>query len=217
MTKNFKTFGVLLLALLLAGVCAAQKKEKDKGKSAPTTGGVRGRVRVDSSASPEGVRVSLRRDEDEEVAHALTDRHGQFEIAGIAPGNYVLRFRKEGLKTAELKPYVVRAGKPDSLGDRVFLPVDEGSIAFVKGSVFSDAGRSVGGASVELYRLMPDGTTKKIDGRVSNEMGEFSFRLNPSAARYRVTAKGEGGEAAQDVEIEGAMIYRVALSLKRNQ
>jgi hypothetical protein len=214
MTKNFKTFAALLLALLLACVCAAQKK--DKFKSAPTTGGVRGRVRVDSGASPEGVRVSLRRADDDEVAHALTDRKGEFEIAGVEPGSYVLRFRKEGLKTAELKPYVVRAGKPDSLGERVFLPVDEGSIAFVKGSVFSAAGRSVEGASVDLYRLMPDGTAKKIDGRVSNETGEFSFRLSPAAARYRVTAKGGGGQAAQDVEIEGAMIYRVALSLKRN-
>jgi hypothetical protein len=179
---------------------------------------VRGRVRVDSGASAEGVRVSLRRgDGDEEVAHALTDRKGEFEIAGVEPGSYVLRFRKEGLKTAELKPYVVRAGKSDSLGERVFMPVDEGSIAFVKGSVFSAEGRSVEGARVELYRLMPDGTTKKIDGRVSNELGEFSFRLAPSSARYRVTAAGDGGQDAKDVEVEGAMIYRVALSLKRNQ
>ncbi len=137
MTKNFKTFGFCLLALLLLAAPAAAQK-KGKGKAEPTTGGVRGRVRVDGGASAEGVRVSLRRGGgDEEVAHALTNRKGDFEIAGVEPGTYVLRFRKEGLKTAELKPYVVRAGKADSLGERVFMPVDEGSIAFVRGSVFS--------------------------------------------------------------------------------
>lgn len=212
MMNRSKTASVCLLALLLSTVATAQK---NKHRTEPTTGGVKGRVRVDSGSTPEGVRVSLRRGEEEEVAHALTDRKGEFEIANVEPGSYSLMFRKDGLKTAELKPYVVRAGKPDSLGDRVFLPVDEGSIAFVKGSVFSAEGRSIAGAQVELYQLSSDGTTKKIDGRVSNETGQFSFRLKPTAARYRVTAKGEGGEAAQDVEVEGAMIYRVALSLKK--
>jgi protocatechuate 3,4-dioxygenase beta subunit len=211
MTKKFKTTGICLLTVLLAVTCAAQKKSKTE----PTTGGVKGRVKVDSGASAEGVRVSLRRGEDEEVAHALTDRKGEFEIAGIAPGTYALMFRKAGLKTAELKPYVVRAGKADSLGERVFLPIDEGSITFVKGSVFSAEGRSVEGARVELYSVAADGTMKKIDGRVSNEIGEFAFRLTPVVGHYRVTAKGEGGEASQDVEVEGAVVYRVALSLKR--
>jgi hypothetical protein len=195
------------LLLLTASVAAAQKKAQQ------TTGGVRGKVRVDGGASPGGVRVSLRRGE-EVVAQAETDRKGEFEIGGVAPGTYALLFQKGGLQTAELKPYEIRAGKIESLGERVFLPVDEGSIAFVKGAVFSAEGRSVYGARVELSLVRADGTLKKIDGRVSNESGEFSFRLQPQPARYRVTAKGEDGEAAKDVQIEGAMVYRVALSLK---
>jgi uncharacterized surface anchored protein len=211
MRRKLKTTGVCLMALLLTLTCAAQKKSKAE----PTTGGVKGRVKVDSGTSAEGVRISVRRGEDQEVAHALTDRHGDFEIAGIAPGTYSLIFHKAGLRTAQLKPYVVRAGKSDSLGERIFLPVDEGSIAFVKGSVFSATGHSIEGARVELYSVASDGSTKKIDGRVSNEIGEFAFRLSPVAGHYRVTAKGEGGEAAQDVEVEGAVVYRVALTLKR--
>jgi hypothetical protein len=201
------SIGVILLALLLASAPVAQKKAQ------PTTGGVRGKVRVDGSASPGGVRVTLRRGE-EEVANAETDRKGEFEIGGVAPGAYSLRFQKAGLQTAELKPYEIRAGKVGSLGERVFLPVDEGSIAFLKGAVFSAEGRSVGGARVELALVRPDGTLKKIDGRVSNESGEFSFRLQPQPGRYRVTARGDGVEAAKDVQVEGAMVYRVALSLK---
>lgn len=192
---------------MLASVAFAQKKAQ------PTTGGVRGKVRVDSSTTPEGVRVTLRRGE-EVVAHAETDRKGEFEIAGAAAGTYSLRFQKAGLQTAELKPYEIRAGKVGSLGERVFLPVDEGSIAFLKGGVFSAEGRSIAGARVELSLVRADGTLKKIDGRVSNDLGEFSFRLLPQPAHYRVTAKGDGVEAAKEVHVEGAMVYRVALSLK---
>jgi hypothetical protein len=208
MTRRNPIVGCLSALLLLASVSVAQKQ------SQPTTaGGVKGKVRVDGSTTPEGVRVSLRRGE-EVVAHAETDRKGEFEISGVAPGTYALRFQKVGLQTAELKPYEIRAGKVGSLGERVFLPVDEGSIAFLKGAVFSTEGRSVAGARVELALVRSDGTLKKIDGRVSNESGEFSFRLQPQPARYRVTAKGGEGEAAKDVQIEGAMVYRVALSLK---
>jgi uncharacterized protein YjhX (UPF0386 family) len=208
--NKMKIIGVSLLALLLVVVCVGQKKSKP----VPTTGGVKGKVRVDSGATAEGVRVSLRRDDDAEVAHTETNAKGEFELAGVAPGVYTLMLRKAGLKTAELKPYEIKAGKTNSLGDHVFMPVDEGSLVFVKGSVFSAEGRSVEGARVELLSVGADGALKKIDGRVSNESGQFSFRLKPVAGHYRVTAKGERGEATQDVQVEGAMVYRVALSLK---
>jgi hypothetical protein len=208
MSMRRRSIVVCLSALLmLASVAFAQKKAQ------PTTGGVRGKVRVDSSTTPEGVRVTLRRGE-EVLAHAETDRKGEFEIGGVAAGTYSLRFQKAGLQTAELKPYEIRAGKTGSLGERVFLPVDEGTIAFLKGGVFSAEGRSIAGARVELSLVRADGTLKKIDGRVSNDLGEFSFRLQPQPAHYRVTAKGDGVEAAKDVRVEGAMVYRVALSLK---
>lgn len=207
-----RRIGVCLLALVLASVCLAQKKEKN-AKPAAATGGVKGRVRVDSGSTPEGVRVTLSRGE-VEVARAETDRKGQFEIGGVAPGSYTLTFRKSGLKTAEVKPYEIKAGKTNALGEKVFLPVDEGSIAFVKGSVFTADGRSVEGARVELLLVGADGSAKKIDGRVTNESGQFSFRLKPEAGQYRVTAKAGGGAAAEDVRVEGAMVYRVALSLK---
>ena len=105
-------------------------------------------------------------------------------------------------------------GKVRSLGDRVYLPVDEGSIAFLKGSVFSAEGRSVEGARVELARVLADGSAQKIDGRVTNDLGEFSFRLTPVAARYRVTARYGGLlPVSKEIDIEGAAIFRIALSL----
>ena len=108
----------------------------------------------------------------------------------------------------------MRAGKTVSLKDRLFLPIDDGAIAHIRGSVFDANGRSVGAAKVELARVEADGSLKKLDSRVSNATGSFAFRLTPARARYRVTAKADGAEpATQDLDIDGAAIYRVALSL----
>ena len=209
--NKLRIANTLLLALLLAAVCAAQKGAKPQ----PTTGGVKGKVRVDSGHTAAGVAVVAQRGE-EEVARDETDAKGQFVLPNLAPGIYTLTFRKAGLKTAQHREVEVRAGKVKSLGDKVFLPVDEGAIAFVRGSVFDAEGRSVQGARVEIALVTADGSARKVDGRVTNETGTFSFRLRPAAARYRVTARADGREAEKEVEIEGAMVYRVALSLKPN-
>jgi hypothetical protein len=101
------------------------------------------------------------------------------------------------------------------LSDKLVLTIDEGTLAFLRGSVFDPIGRSVPGAKIELARLEADGTAKKIDGRLTNESGQFVFRLTPDAATYRVTVKLDGAEAvSKDVEIDGPAVYRIALSLK---
>jgi hypothetical protein len=195
---------IFLLTLLVVSVAAQKNK---------TTGSIKGKLKTESG-SAQGVRVSVQQGE-REVATATTDRKGSFEIAGLAAGRYSLTFRRQGLSVAEIKDFEVVAGKSRSLGANLVLPVDEGSLVFVKGSVFTEEGRSIPGARVELARIQADGTTKKIDGRISTESGSFSFRLPVETARYRVTARMDGmTPASKDVEIEGAAVYRVALSLK---
>ncbi|HYX42584.1 MAG TPA: carboxypeptidase-like regulatory domain-containing protein [Pyrinomonadaceae bacterium] len=208
--NRFRVVGVMALALLLACVCVGQKNKKPQASS---LGGLKGKVRVESGAAAEGISVVVRADE-REVSRTTTDSSGRFEINNLAPGRYSITFRKQGLRTAELKDYEISPGKVRSLGDRVYLPVDEGSIAFLKGSVFTADGRSVEGAQVELARVLADGSAQKIDGRVTNDAGEFSFRLTPAAARYRVTARlGHAPPVAKEIEIEGAAVFRIALSL----
>jgi hypothetical protein len=210
--KLLRTLFAALLALsaLGAGGAAAQKKSK---KQEPTTGGISGRVRVDAGASAANVGVHVRRG-DEEVAQTVTNPKGEFEVRGLTPGTYGLTLRKAGLQVGKMETVEVRAGKTVSLKDHLFLPVDEGSIAHLRGSVFSADGRSLSGARVELARVEADGSVKKIDSRVANGTGSFAFRLPPERAHYRVTAKADGMEpATQDVDIDGAAIFRVALSL----
>ena len=84
--------------------------------------------------------------------------------------------------------------------------------------MFAADGRSVPNAKIELLRVLEDGSTKKIDGRVTTETGSFKFRLSPEAGKYRVSVKREGAEpVTKDVEVDGAAVYRIALSLPPKQ
>ena len=211
-----RTFLILFAAAVCASLAlAAPATQKDKkGKEAPTTGAVRGRVKVAPGASPSGVEVTVHQG-DEEVARATTDAKGDFEVRGLRPGTYRLTFRKAGLQVGRLIDVEVVAGRTASYKDKLYLGIDEGSIAHLRGSVFTAAGLSVPGARVEVARVLADGSVKKLDSRVTNSTGSFAFRLSPEAAHYRVTVKADGAEpVTQDVHIDGAQIYRVALSLK---
>lgn len=203
--KKFTQLNIVILVLLLAAGAFAQDKTK---------GGIKGKVRVETG-SPSGVTVIVRQGE-REVAQGLTDKNGEFVISRLVPGRYGVTFRKPGLSVGTIEDVDVKAGKPRSLGDHLVLTIDEGSIAFIRGSVFAPDDRSAPGVRIELARIETDGTVKKIDGRVTNEIGAFVFRLKPEAAKYRVTAKpGSGDAISKDVEVDGAAIYRVALSLKK--
>lgn len=196
---------VLTFAMMLA--CAAVSLAQDK-----STGAIKGKVRVETG-TPAGVTVVVRRGETE-VARAETVKNGEFLVSRLEPGKYGLTFRKAGLSIGTMEDVEVKAGKTRSLGDRLILTIDEGSIAFIGGSVFAADGRSVPNAKVELARVMEDGTVKKIDGRITTETGSFKFRLSPEPAKYRVSVKTGGAEpVSKDVEIDGAAVYRVALSL----
>ena len=203
--QQTRSFLIVLGILMLA---ATQLVAQDK-----STGGVKGKVRVEVGA-PAGVAVVVRQGE-REVTHVLTDKNGEFTVKGLKPGLYGVTLRKPGLSVGSIENIEVKAGKTRSLGDRLILNIDEGSIAFIRGSVFDPAGRSVPNVRVELARIETDGSLKKIDGRITNEIGSFVFRLTPDLAKYRITIKAKDSEdVTKDVEVDGAAVYRIALSLK---
>jgi hypothetical protein len=154
--KFEKLVFLLVITLGVAGVAVAQDK---------TLGGIKGKVRVETG-TPAGVTVVVRRGETE-VTRTETQKNGDFVVSRLTPGVYGLTFRKPGLSIGSMEDVEVKAGKTRSLGDRLVLTIDEGSIAFLSGSVFSADDRSVPNAKVELSQILEDGTVKKIDGRVT--------------------------------------------------
>jgi carboxypeptidase family protein len=203
MMRFKKTLFLFAVTLAFSSVALGQDK---------SLGAIKGKVRVETG-TPAGVTVVVRRG-DKEVTRSTTDKNGDFLVSRLTPGIYGVTFRKPGLSIGSLEDIEVKAGKTRSLGDRLILTIDEGSIAFLSGSVFNPAGRSVPNAKVELSRILEDGTTKKIDSRVTTETGSFKFRLSPELGKYRVSVKAEGSEpVTKDVEIDGAAVYRVALNL----
>jgi hypothetical protein len=193
------------LLLVLSVACLAQDK---------TTGKIKGKVRVEKG-SPEGVAVVLSQG-DKEVARTTSDKHGDFVLSRVVPGTYSLKFRKPGLSVGSIDDVTVKAGQTRPLGDRLFLTIDEGSLTFIRGSVFTEGGRSVPGVRVDLVKVVGENSVQKLDSRVTGETGEFVFRLPPAEAKYRLSLKADGAEeSSKDVMVEGAAVYRVALIYKR--
>lgn len=202
--NTFKLLAAVALLLLLSIVAPAQSKH---------TGTIKGKVRVEKG-SPAGVAVVLQQN-DREVTRVLTNHKGDFTIARIPAGFYGVTFRKPGLQISTIEKLEVTAGKTRTLKDLV-LGIDEGSLAFVRGSVFTESGLSVPNVRVEIARVTSENSIEKLDTRVTGETGEFVFRLSPDVARYRVTLKADGAETvSKDVEVDGAAVYRVALIYKK--
>ena len=194
-----------VLSLILLAISVVQ------GQDNKSTGEIKGKVRVEVG-KPADVSVIVREGE-REVRRVATDKNGDFLVSKLAPGRYGLTFRKPGLSVGTIEDIEVKPGKTRALKNLI-LTIDEGSIAFIRGSVFSSEGRSVPNAKVELAKVMEDGTAKKIDGRLTTETGTFVFRLSPDLAKYRVSVKPAGADPiVKDVDIDGAAVYRVALSL----
>ena len=201
--RIIKTLLALMILFVISLACLAQDK---------TTGAIKGKVSVEKG-SPSGVEVIVRQRE-REVTRTTTDKKGEFIIARVPAGVYAVSFHKPGLATGSIDDLEVRAGKTRSLHD-LRLAVDEGSITFIRGSVFTEAGRSVAGVRVDLAKVLDGDSTKRLDSRVTGETGEFVFRLPPDTAKYRVTLKANGAETvSKDVEVDSPAVYRIALTLK---
>jgi len=201
--KLLKSIVLVLIILGVGGTLFAQQ---------PETGTIKGKVKVDTG-SPSGVTITVGQG-DKNVGQVETNRKGMFVVSNLQPGTYSVTFRKPGLALGKLENVEVKAGKVNELGGGLIMHVDEGSIAFIEGSVFSPGGRIVPGARVDIVKLGADGSVKRVDSHISNDDGIFSFRLSPALATYRVTAKVGGAEpVSKEVKVDGASVYRIALNL----
>ena len=200
---------VLVILLLAVSVSVALGQE---------TGGVKGKVRTTKGEGIASVSVTARQNS-EDVKSATSDNKGNFELEGLKAGLYNIVFSKNGYSSGLMYNVEVKQKKTNNLGDRLVLTIDQGTQVIIKGTVFDQDGRSVAGAKVEIEKILSDGSTKKIGsgftsyGGAPTARGEFTFKFNEGAAKFRVTASVGGASASKEVEVSNAAIYRLAITL----
>ncbi len=177
-----------------------------------STGGAKGTVKSVAGKPISGVAVEVKQD-GKTVANGRTDNKGNFSIVGLKPNVYIFVFTKTGLSEGVSKPLEIKANTVATL-KRLILTVDPGALAIIRGSVFDHDGRIARNVKVEILRVTGDGT-KRIGERFTDINGEFGLRLPPEPARYRFVVKSaDGAPTNKDLEIDGAEVYRFAVSLK---
>ena len=155
----------------------------------------------------------IARQKDKDVKSVKSDGKGNFTIEGLEAGLYNLVFDGKGYSTSILYNVEVKKNKVRDLPDRLILAVDQGTLVLIRGSVFSQDGRSVTGAEVILEKINSDGSTRKIGSVYTNVSGEFAFRQPEGSAKFRLTAKLKDAETSKELEVDSAAIYRLALTL----
>lgn len=198
--------GSSLLAIVAiiaaAGSAAAQ----------PSAGGLKGKVRASSGSGIGDASITVTKD-GSDVKSATSASDGSFQLIGLEPGFYGLRVEASGYASGSLFSVEVKKNKVRDLGDKLFLRPDQGSLVILRGSVFFKEGTSVTGAKLELERINSDGTVKEIASTYSSVSGEFVFRQPGEAAKYRVTAKYGKVKNSKEIAVEGAAVYRLAITL----
>jgi len=183
---------------------------------AQETGGVKGKIRTAQGDGIAAATVTARQN-GEDVKSVVSDAKGNFVLDGLKAGNYNVVFNKNGYGSGVLYNVEVKKKKTRDLGERLVLTVDQGMQVIIKGSVFAPDGRSVGGAEIKIEKISSDGSLKKVGSSVASYSGEFTFRFSEEVAKYRVTASAKGSTASKEIEVDGAAIYRLAITLKMSK
>lgn len=200
--KSIKTLLFAALVLSIANFAAAAQE----------IGGLKGKVRSVKGDAIASAEITLRQN-GEDLKSTKTDSDGNFVFENLKSGNYNLVFSKSGYSSGVLYNVEVKKKGIRDLGDRLILNVDQGTLVVIKGSVFAADGRSVGGAEIKIERVSGDGSLKKVGSATSSYSGEFTFKFEEGATKYKITASAKGTSASKEIEVDGAAIYRLALNL----
>jgi len=195
---------LILTLLVLSGIAVL----------AQGLGNVKGRVSSVSGKRLSNVTVTARQD-GKNLKTTKTNLAGRFRLNGLPAGKYNLVFEKPGFSGGVLYNILIKKKKTNNLEKkRIFLTVDEGTLVFIKGSVFDQSGKSVWGAKVVIREVSPKKGSRRKSTSYTDISGGFSFRFTEGTRKFRVTAKAKGVSASKDIEVSEAAIYRIALTLK---
>jgi Carboxypeptidase regulatory-like domain len=195
----------LLAALLLAPADAHSQTQ---------TGALKGKVKERNGKALEGVIVrATSADNKEDKRETKSNNKGDFEFAEIPAGQYSLSFEKQGYKTFNTRKLEIAAGETTKLSSVVELAREGEPYAIIRGAVFHGPGFTLPNVTVIIERM--DGGKKFKQETISQEGGEFAFRLKAEKAKYRITATARSFQPTSiEVEIDGDEARNVALTLQ---
>lgn len=173
--------------------------------------GVKGRVRnVDYKSIP-NVEVTARVN-GKVVRSTKSDRQGRFTLA-LEPGTYNIAFDAKGYGTGVKYDVKVKENDFRDLGSNLLMTRDQGSLILVKGIVFDTYNLSVEQATVDLYEVRSDGSTRKIQTVYTNRAGEFEFNGVTNVSKLRVTASAKGATGSNEIDTDSPQVYRTVIKL----
>jgi len=160
-------------------------------------GTLKGKVEDEKGKPIAGADVRVMNTRDRSLKETKTDASGNYSFE-LEPGTYTVNFDAENYTGGPHRQIQqVEEGKETKVST-IQLPKAKRT-SLVRGAVFDSEGRSLAGARVKLVRIPIEDESdskKKFTALsrdyVTNNRGEFAFRLPPIRARYRVTATLDG-------------------------
>jgi hypothetical protein len=180
-------FVTLIVFGLINGAVALQQK----------TGTLKGKVEGEKGKPLADVDVRVMSSRSRAIKEAKSDATGHYQLE-LEPDNYTISFDAEGYSGGTLRDMQqIEEGKTTEVKTITLTKAKRTSK--VSGAVFDVHGLSLAGVRLKLARVPTEDEEKehkKIDSLsreyVSNNHGEFAFRLPAVRARYRVTASLDG-------------------------
>ena len=204
----------IICAPLLAALLIAPAGAQSQTQTGAQTGALKGKVKERNGKPLEGVIVQATSAENkEDKRETKSDDKGDFGFDALPAGRYSLSFEKQGYKTFVTRKLEVAAGETTKLSSDVELSKEGAPYAVIRGAVFRGPGFTLPDATVTIERI--DGGKKFKQETISQDGGEFAFRLKAEKATYRVTATAPGFQPASvEIEIAGDEARNVALTLQ---
>lgn len=181
---------VLIVFGLIGGASAWQQK----------TGTLKGKVEGEKGKPLADVDVRVMSSRSRDIKETRTDATGHYQIE-LEPDSYVVSFDAEGYAGGTMRDMQpVEEGKTTEV--KTIQLARAKRISKIRGAVFDDRGMSLPGVRLRLVRVPTEEEEKeqkKFESLsleyLTNNRGEFSFRLPAVRARYRVTASRDGFKA----------------------
>lgn len=221
-------YAIAILVVLVGCSAILGKAQTDQAPTGKAQNGiVKGRVKLQDSKSHDGVIVRVvkatsisaqsaraRQEADEQAREVRTDAKGDFEITGLATGDYVFSFSKPGFKGFTTRKLEVLSGETIKLRSVIEMAKEGDPYAVIRGAVLYGVGFTLPNAVVTIERI--DGGKKFKEQTVARDGGEFAFRLKADKATYRITAAALGFiTSSQEIAIEGDEVRNIALTLQQ--